>query len=118
MHDLEIMPHMYDSKEMSKTFEMAVAPAELDRAPTGQCICSRPECRVCFPPPMTEFGPPVTNSEAWIIDSSEILSEKGQTLLGEIEKGQTLLGEVDCRESRRTSGTESWPRLLGPGQSS
>ena len=65
MHDPDILPHMYDAKEMSKTFEIAVAPAELDCDPTGQCTCSRPECRACYPPPMSEFGPPVTNSEAW-----------------------------------------------------
>ena len=59
---------------MSKTFETAVAPAELDCAPTGKCICSRPECRKCFPPRPDEFGPPIVNSEAWIVDKQ--VSEK------------------------------------------
>ena len=65
MRDPDILPHMYDTNEMSKTFEISVAPAELDCALTLQCMCSRPKCRVCFPPPMSEFGPPVTNSEAF-----------------------------------------------------
>ena len=133
MHDPDILPQMYDAHEMSKTFEIAVAPAELDFAQTGQCTCSRPECRVCFPPPMPEFGPPVTNSEAWIIDKSEILSEKGCKRECGVEATRTLVlsqqsksfGEVapsqsleQCLESQGISGTVRWPRLLGSSQSS
>ena len=35
MHEPDILPHMHDAKELSKTSEIAVAPAELDCAPTG-----------------------------------------------------------------------------------
>ena len=77
MHDPDILPHMYDAEQMSKTCEIATAPVELDCAPTGQCICSRPECRKCFPPRIGEFGPPIVNSEAWIVVAKSE-SEKGR----------------------------------------
>ena len=133
MHDPDLLPHMYDANGMSKTFEIAVAPAELDCSPTGQCIRSRPECRVCFPPPMPEFGLPVTNSEAWIIDRREIMSEKGCKRDCGVEATRPLVlpqqpksfGEVapsqsleQCFESRGISGTVRWPGLLGSSQSS
>ena len=102
MHDPDILPHMYDIEEMSKTFETAVAPAELDCAPTGKCICSRPECRKCFPPRPDEFGPPIVNSEAWIVDKQ--VSEKGCEF-GEVASSQGL--------QRVTL-----PRVLGFNQSS
>ena len=66
MHDPAVLPHMYLPNDIEEFFEKAVAPDELDCAPTGACICSRPECKVCFPPPAPEFGPAVENSEAWI----------------------------------------------------
>ena len=68
MHDPCVLPHMYDEVERDRIFEKAVAPAELDCAPTGGCICSRPECIECFPSPLPEFGPPVVNAETWMID--------------------------------------------------
>ena len=67
MHDPAVLPHMYLPNDLDDFFEKAVAPKELDCAPTGACICSRPECKVCFPPPAPEFGPAVENSEAWIV---------------------------------------------------
>jgi len=67
MHDPAVLPHMYLPNDIEEFFEKAVAPDELDCAPTGACICSRPECKVCFPPPAPEFGPAVVNAEAWIV---------------------------------------------------
>ena len=52
---------------MDKVFEKAIASAEMDCAPTGRCICSRPKCRICFPPGGHELGPAVTNSEDWLV---------------------------------------------------
>ena len=71
MHDPDVLPHMYDQREMDRIFEKAEAPAELDCAPSGTCICSRPECGECFPPPAAEFGPPVANAEAWMFSTSK-----------------------------------------------
>ena len=87
MHDPDVLPHMYDPEEMAKTFEVATAPIELDCAPTGRCICSRPTCQKCFPPLPAEFGPPIVNSEAWIVDRHE--SEKGCEF-GEVASSQSL----------------------------
>ena len=64
-HDPDVLPHMYEEVDRDRIFEKAVAPDELDCAPTGRCICSRPECAICFPPRAPEFGPPVINAEAW-----------------------------------------------------
>ena len=69
MHDPAVLPHMYLDKDLDQLFEKAVAPPELDCAPTGSCICSRPECPVCFPPRAPEFGPAVVDSECWIAAS-------------------------------------------------
>ena len=44
-HDPDVLPHLYETDDMNKFFEKAIAPAELDCASTGRCICSRPECR-------------------------------------------------------------------------
>jgi hypothetical protein len=66
MHDPAVLPHMYLPSDLDELFEKAVAPKELDCAPSGVCICSRPECPACFPPPAPEFGPAVVNSEAWL----------------------------------------------------
>ena len=74
MHDPDVLPHMYDEVEMDRIFEKAVAPAELDCAPCNGCICSRPECSACFPPPLPEFGPPIANAETWVV-SSEVAGE-------------------------------------------
>ena len=87
MHDPDILPHMYDPEKMSKTFEIATAPVELDCAPTGECICSRPECRKCFPPRIGDFDPPIINSEAWIVDRHE--SEK-ECEFNEVASSQSL----------------------------
>ena len=133
MQDPDILSHMYDTNEMSNTFEIAVAPAELDCALSGQCICSRPECRVCFPLPKPDIGPRLTNSEAWIIDRSEIMSEKGRKRDCGVEATRPLdlpqqsrsfdeeapsQSVEQCLESRGISGTVRCSRLLGSGQSS
>ena len=62
-----MLPHLYEAGDMDKLFEKAVAPDEMDCAPTGKCICSRPEGRVCFPPKEYSFGPAIVNSEAWLV---------------------------------------------------
>ena len=64
-HDPDV-PHLYETDDMDKLFEQAVAPDEMDCAPTGKWFCSRHECRVCFPSKY-EFGPATTNSEAWFV---------------------------------------------------
>lgn len=118
MHDPDVLPHMYDPEEMSKTFEVATAPDELDCAPTGRCICSRPTCRECFPLRPAEFGPPIGNSEAWIIDRHEI--EKGREF-DEIVSSQSLSEkgrEFDKVASSGSLQRVRLPRLLGPRQSS
>ena len=79
MHDPCVLPHMYDEVERDRIFEKAVAPAELDCAPTGGCICSRPECSDCFPPPLSEFGPPVVNAETWMIDGGTPSLDAGRS---------------------------------------
>ena len=66
-HDPDVLLHLYNASDMDKLFERATAPPEMDCAPTGRCICSRPECGVCFPPRGHEFGPAVTNSETWLV---------------------------------------------------
>ena len=67
MYDPDVLPHLYEAGDRDKLFEKATVPAEMDCAPTGRCICSRPECGICFPPRGPEFGPAVTNSEAWLV---------------------------------------------------
>ena len=69
VHDPDVLPHEYDADELDRLFEKAVAPDELDCAPTSRCICSRPDCSNCFPPRASELAPPVTNAEAWVCAS-------------------------------------------------
>ena len=69
MHDPRVLPHMYNEADMNKTFEKAIAPKEADCAPSGKCICGRPECRVCFPPIPPEIGPPLPLSEVRVVTS-------------------------------------------------
>ena len=71
MHDPLVLPHMYADGDMEGLFEKAIAPREPDCAPSGACICSRPDCEICFPPPAPEFGPPIVDSEAWLAVQSE-----------------------------------------------
>ena len=66
-HNPDALPHLYETDYMNKLFEKAVAPAEMDCAPTGQCICSRPECRTWCPPKEYELGPAINSSEAWLV---------------------------------------------------
>ena len=66
-HDPDVLPHLYETDDMDKLVEKAIAPAEMDCAPTGRCICSLPECGILFPPRWHELGPAVTNSEAWLV---------------------------------------------------
>ena len=63
-HDPDALPHLYETDDMNELFEKAIAPDEMDCSPTGKCICSHPECRVCFPSKEYEFGPAITKSEA------------------------------------------------------
>ena len=67
MHDPDVLPHFYEAGDLDKLFDKAEAPAEMDCAPTGECICSRPECRVCFPSKEYSFGPAIVNSETWLV---------------------------------------------------
>ena len=71
MHDPDVLSHTYEQKDLEKIFQPAEAPDELDRAPTGRCICSSPECGDCFPGMAPEFGPPITNAEAGIMSPAE-----------------------------------------------
>ena len=71
-HDPDVLPHMYDQAERDRIFDIALAPPEVDCAPVGKCICYRPECRLCFPLPLPEFSPPITNAEAWLVDRTEL----------------------------------------------
>ena len=66
-HDPDGLPHLYETDDMDKLFENAIAPDEMDCAPTGRCIRSRPKCRICLPPRGHELRPAVTNSEAWLV---------------------------------------------------
>ena len=72
MHDPMVLPHMYADGDMEGLFGKAVAAPELDCEPSGACICSRPHCGICFPPPAPEFGPAVVDSEAWLAVPSEL----------------------------------------------
>ena len=69
MHDPDVLPHMYNVNDMNETFEKAIAPKEADCAPSGRCICGRPECHTCFPPQPPEIGPLLPPSEVWIVTS-------------------------------------------------
>ena len=71
MHDPDVLPHMYVHRDLDLISQRAEAPDELGCAPTGRCICSRPECGDCFPGLAPEFGPPITNAEAWLMSSAE-----------------------------------------------
>ena len=89
-HDPDVLSHMYDIGDMNTTFEVATAPAE--------CICSRPGCRICFPPRVSEFGPPVTNSEVWLVAGPKRVSEKdhGVEVPGSLKVPQRSLSEKGC----------------------
>ena len=87
MHDSDVLPHMYDQVEMDRIFEKAEAPAELDCAPTGGCICSRPECGECFPPPLPEFGPPVVNAETWLVSADEAVDVRSPCEPRRVDRG-------------------------------
>ena len=67
MHDPDVLPHMYVQADLDKIVQRAEAPDELDCASNGRCIWSSPECGHCFPGMAPEFGPPITNAEAWIM---------------------------------------------------
>ena len=62
---------MYVQKDLDLIFQRAEAPDELDCARTGRCMCSRPGCGDCFPGLAPEFGPPITNAEAWLMIPAE-----------------------------------------------
>ena len=65
-HDPAVLPHEYNDEDLEKLFKKAEVPAEVD-ASSLNCICSRPECKRCFPPRAQEFMPPVSGAEAWAV---------------------------------------------------
>ena len=65
-HDPAVLPHEYNDEDLEKLFKKAEVPAEVD-ASSLNCICSRPECKRCFPPRAREFMPPVSGAEAWAV---------------------------------------------------
>ena len=88
MHDPDVLPHYYEAGDIDKLFDKAIAPDELDCAPTGECICSRPECRVCFPTKNYGFIPAIVNSEAWLADGHDgSLPRQINSVLGALSPG-------------------------------
>ena len=61
-HDPTVLPHEFDEKEMDLWFPKATAPLLDDEGRPPSCICSRPECRECFPP-VLDHGE--ANAESW-----------------------------------------------------
>ena len=83
-----MLPHHYEAGDIDKLFDKAIAPDELDCAPTGECICSRPECRVCFPVKNYGFGPAIVNSEAWLVTGHDkSLPRQINSVLGALSPG-------------------------------
>ena len=70
-HDPDVLPHAYSEKDLEEIFARAVVPPDDDVALEGRCICSRPDCERCFPPPAPEFGPPAGPAEVWMVDRRE-----------------------------------------------
>ena len=61
MYDPDVLPHFYEAGDLDELFDKAVAPVEMECAPTGKCIWSLPSCRVCFPSKEYSFGPAIFN---------------------------------------------------------
>ena len=70
-HDPDVLPHAYAEEDLEWLFARAVVPPDDDVALEGRCICSRPNCERCFPPPAPEFGPPAGPAEAWVVDRQQ-----------------------------------------------
>ena len=66
-HDPDVLPHDYGCNDMGKIFAKATVPDDEENAPASRCMCGRPECRQCFPPPPPEFGPPIRGAEVWML---------------------------------------------------
>ena len=58
---------MYDEADMDDMLLRAVVPDDGDSASSTQCICSRPDCEVCFPKVKSEFSNINEYSEAWLL---------------------------------------------------
>ena len=66
-HDPDILPHMYAQHDLEELFMKAEVPEDGDSAPQSRCMCSHPDCEVCFPEPgssSSSTGPGL--SEAWL----------------------------------------------------
>ena len=112
---------MYDDEELNKIVERAIPLAELDCAPTGRCICSRPACSLCRPAcslcflsRVPEFGPPATNSEAWLVATPE----EGEKCGGIEVAGSPALSHRRAMldEIVQFHSSVRRPRFLGPDQ--
>ncbi len=66
-HDPDVLPHDYNDCDMDEIFFKAVVPDDLEKAPASRCMCGRPDCGKCFPPQPSEFSPPITGAEAWLM---------------------------------------------------
>ena len=66
-HDPDVLPHDYSSNDMDEIFTKAVVPDDDECAPVSACMCSRPDCRQCFPPRPQEFGAAAGFQEAWMV---------------------------------------------------
>ena len=61
-HDVTYLPHEFPDEEIERLFPAATVPAQGDERLDKECICSRPECRKCFP---SESPVYVDGLEAW-----------------------------------------------------
>ena len=74
-HDPTILPHMHSAEEIEELFPRASATSDAStdgecRA-QGECMCSRPECRSCFPVWEPFISEPPRPSEAWMVAAAE-----------------------------------------------
>jgi hypothetical protein len=65
-HDPDVLPHAYSEDDMDQIFLRAVVPDDGDSSSAVKCMCSRPECGVCFPKAKPEFSTINEYAEAWI----------------------------------------------------
>ena len=68
MHDPSFLPHDFLSEDIERMFPKAEAPPDLDFSSYCQCMCCRPECRICFPVQVDEFKQVSSHAEAWIVN--------------------------------------------------
>ena len=98
-HDPDVLPHAYSDKDLNELFTKAIVPPDDGIALHDRCICSRPECRRCFPPPAPEFGPPVGPAEAWVADETQIAEKKAgarREPLPRLQLSSRGAAEADC----------------------